>query len=132
MLKNVECYIIFEFKEYEDKVLILKGKVLVLEKQLYDELFDLLLLYLVDLQQSVNVLVELDVLVNLVECVWMLNYICLIFIDKFGICIIEGCYLVVEQVLNELFIVNLFNLLLQCWMLIIIGFNMGGKSIYMW
>lgn len=49
MLKNVECYIIFELKEYEDKVLIFKGKVLVLEKQFYDELFDLLLLYFVDL-----------------------------------------------------------------------------------
>ncbi|MCP0723166.1 hypothetical protein KU617_23115, partial [Salmonella enterica subsp. enterica serovar Montevideo] len=40
---------------------------LALEKQLYDELFDLLLPHLADLQQSANALAELDVLVNLAE-----------------------------------------------------------------
>ncbi|WP_258228645.1 MutS-related protein, partial [Salmonella enterica] len=40
-----------------------KGKALALEKQLYDELFDLLLPHLADLQQSANALAELDVLV---------------------------------------------------------------------
>ena len=42
-LKNAERYIIPELKEYEDKVLKSKGAALALEKQLYDELFDLLL-----------------------------------------------------------------------------------------
>ena len=42
-LKNAERYIIPELKEYEDKVLKSKGVALALEKQLYDELFDLLL-----------------------------------------------------------------------------------------
>ncbi|EJI4378433.1 DNA mismatch repair protein MutS [Salmonella enterica subsp. enterica] len=64
-LKNAERYIIPELKEYEDKVLTSKGKALALEKQLYDELFDLLLPHLADLQQSANALAELDVLVNL-------------------------------------------------------------------
>ncbi|MBN0459651.1 DNA mismatch repair protein MutS, partial [Pseudomonas aeruginosa] len=45
-LKNAERYIIPELKEYEDKVLTSKGKALALEKQLYDELFDLLLPHL--------------------------------------------------------------------------------------
>lgn len=42
-LKNAERYIIPELKEYEDKVLTSKGKALALEKQLYDELFDMLM-----------------------------------------------------------------------------------------
>jgi DNA mismatch repair ATPase MutS len=40
--QNAERYIIPELKEYEDKVLTSKGKALALEKQLYDELFDML------------------------------------------------------------------------------------------
>ncbi|STF41045.1 DNA mismatch repair protein MutS [Escherichia coli] len=51
-LKNAERYIIPELKEYEDKVLTSKGKALALEKQLYEELFDLLLPHLETLQQS--------------------------------------------------------------------------------
>ena len=66
-LKNAERYIIPELKEYEDKVLTSKGKALALEKQLYDELFDMLLPHLGDLQQSASALAELDVLVNLAD-----------------------------------------------------------------
>ncbi len=80
-LKNAERYIIPELKEYEDKVLTSKGKALALEKQLYDELFDLLLPHLADLQQSANALAELDVLVNLAERAWTLNYTCPTFTD---------------------------------------------------
>ena len=47
-MQNV--YIIPELKEYEDKVLKSKGAALALEKQLYDELFDLLLPHLGALQ----------------------------------------------------------------------------------
>lgn len=57
-LKNAERYIIPELKEYEDKVLTSKGKALALEKQLYDELFDMLLPHLGDLQQSASALAE--------------------------------------------------------------------------
>ncbi|MGU0161541.1 hypothetical protein ACVXHB_23410 [Escherichia coli] len=55
-LKNAERYIIPELKEYEDKVLTSKGKALALEKQLYEELFDLLLPHLEALQQSASAL----------------------------------------------------------------------------
>ncbi|TGB52536.1 DNA mismatch repair protein MutS, partial [Salmonella enterica subsp. enterica serovar Enteritidis] len=94
-LKNAERYIIPELKEYEDKVLTSKGKALALEKQLYDELFDLLLPHLADLQQSANALAELDVLVNLAERAWTLNYTCPTFTDKPGIRITEGRHPVV-------------------------------------
>jgi DNA mismatch repair protein MutS len=66
-LKNAERYIIPELKEYEDKVLTSKGKALALEKQLYDELFDLLLPHLAQPAADAGALAGLDVLVNLAE-----------------------------------------------------------------
>ncbi len=74
-----------------------KGKALALEKQLYDELFDLLLPHLADLQTSASALAELDVLVNLAERAETLNYCCPTFSDKPGIRISEGRHPVVEQ-----------------------------------
>lgn len=130
-LKNAERYIIPELKEYEDKVLTSKGKALALEKQLYDELFDLLLPHLADLQTSASALAELDVLVNPAERAETLNYCCPTFSDKPGIRISEGRHPVVEQVLKEPFIANPLQLAPQRRMLIITGPNMGGKSTYM-
>jgi DNA mismatch repair protein MutS len=130
-LKNAERYIIPELKEYEDKVLTSKGKALALEKQLYEELFDMLMPHLGDLQQSASALAELDVLVNLAERAETLNYTCPTFTDKPGIRITEGRHPVVEQVLNEPFIANPLSLSPQRRMLIITGPNMGGKSTYM-
>ncbi|NBC99668.1 DNA mismatch repair protein MutS [Atlantibacter hermannii] len=130
-LKNAERYIIPELKEYEDKVLTSKGKALSLEKQLYDQLFDILLPHLAELQQSASALAELDVLVNLAERALTLNYCCPTLSDKPGINIVEGRHPVVERVLNEPFIANPLALSAQRKMLIITGPNMGGKSTYM-
>ncbi|WP_336282014.1 DNA mismatch repair protein MutS [Cronobacter dublinensis] len=130
-LKNAERYIIPELKEYEDKVLTSKGKALALEKQLYDELFDLLLPHLAELQKSAAALAELDVLANLAERADTLNYHCPTLTDKPGIRLVEGRHPVVERVLNEPFIANPLSLSPQRRMLIITGPNMGGKSTYM-
>lgn len=130
-LKNAERYIIPELKEYEDKVLTSKGKALALEKQLYDQLFDMLLPHLEALQQSATALAELDVLVNLAERAYTLNYTCPQLSDKPGIKVVGGRHPVVEKVLSEPFIANPLNLSPQRRMLIITGPNMGGKSTYM-
>lgn len=130
-LKNAERYIIPELKEYEDKVLTSKGKALALEKQLYDELFDLLLPHLAELQKSAAALAELDVLANLAERADTLNYHCPTLTDKPGIRLVESRHPVVERVLNEPFIANPLSLSPQRRMLIITGPNMGGKSTYM-
>lgn len=130
-LKNAERYIIPELKEYEDKVLTSKGKALALEKSLYDELFDALLPHLEALQQSAAALAELDVLANLAERAWTLNYNRPKLQDKVGVKIIAGRHPVVEQVLKEPFIANPLTLSPQRRMLIITGPNMGGKSTYM-
>ncbi|NIG16396.1 DNA mismatch repair protein MutS [Pantoea sp. Cy-640] len=130
-LKNAERYIIPELKEYEDKVLTSKGKALALEKSLYDELFDRLLPHLEALQQSAAALAELDVLANLAERAWTLNYFRPVLQEKAGIRITAGRHPVVEQVLKEPFIANPLSLSMQRRMLIITGPNMGGKSTYM-
>ena len=130
-LKNAERYIIPELKEYEDKVLKSKGAALALEKQLYDELFDLLLPHLSQLQLASLALSELDVLVNLAERAETLNYVAPQFSDEIGIKIENGRHPVVEQVLKDPFIANPVNLNQQRHLLIITGPNMGGKSTYM-
>ncbi|WP_288505932.1 DNA mismatch repair protein MutS [uncultured Haemophilus sp.] len=130
-LKNAERYIIPELKEYEDKVLKSKGAALALEKQLYDELFDLLLPHLGQLQLASSALSELDVLVNLAERAETLNYVAPQFSDEIGVKIENGRHPVVEQVLKDPFIANPVNLNQQRHLLIITGPNMGGKSTYM-
>ncbi|QIA77107.1 DNA mismatch repair protein MutS [Rodentibacter caecimuris] len=130
-LKNAERYIIPELKEYEDKVLKSKGAALALEKQLYDELFDLLLPHLGALQLASLVLSELDVLVNLAERADTLNYVMPTFCDDICVSIENGRHPVVEQVLKEPFIANPVELHRDRHLLIITGPNMGGKSTYM-
>ncbi len=130
-LKNAERYIIPELKEYEDKVLTSKGKALALEKQLYEELLDLLLPELEMMQKSANALAELDVLTNLAERAVTLNYSCPEFTDTTSISICAGRHPVVEQVLQDPFIPNPLDIFSQQRLLIITGPNMGGKSTYM-
>lgn len=130
-LKNAERYIIPELKEYEDKVLTSKGKALALEKQLYDELFDLLLPHLAELQQSATALAELDVLSGLAERADRYGYVRPQLSERAGINIEEGRHPVVEQVLKEPFIANPLTLSSARRMLVITGPNMGGKSTYM-
>ncbi|AMA64751.1 DNA mismatch repair protein MutS [Candidatus Arsenophonus lipoptenae] len=129
-LKNTERYIISELKEYEDKILISKGKALIIEKRLYEELFDLLLPYLSELQTSADALSELDVLNNLAERADTLGYCCPILNKKPGIKIIAGRHPVVEHVINTPFISNSVDLSIHRRLLIVTGPNMGGKSTY--
>ncbi|MCX8573560.1 MULTISPECIES: DNA mismatch repair protein MutS [unclassified Gilliamella] len=130
-LKNVERYIIPELKEYEDKVLTSKGRALALEKQLYDQLFELLLPDLANMQMSADAIAELDVLTNLAERALTLNYQCPTLSNSAGIEIKDGRHVVIEQVLKTPFIANSLLLSPNRRMLIITGPNMGGKSTYM-
>ncbi|WP_430875608.1 DNA mismatch repair protein MutS [Gilliamella sp. G0441] len=130
-LKNVERYIIPELKEYEDKVLTSKGRALALEKQLYDQLFELLLPDLANMQMSADAIAELDVLTNLAERALTFNYQCPTLSNSAGIEIKDGRHVVIEQVLKTPFIANSLLLSPNRRMLIITGPNMGGKSTYM-
>ncbi|MFQ1017096.1 DNA mismatch repair protein MutS [Gilliamella sp. BG7] len=130
-LKNVERYIIPELKEYEDKVLTSKGRALALEKQLYEQLFDLLMPDLTTMQISAEAIAKLDVLTNLAERALTLNYQKPTLSTDSGIEIKDGRHVVIEQVLQTPFIANSLSLLPSRRMLIITGPNMGGKSTYM-
>ncbi|BFQ94552.1 DNA mismatch repair protein MutS [Gallibacterium anatis] len=130
-LKNAERFIIPELKDYEDKVLKAKGAALALEKQLYDELFDLLLPHLSALQTTSLILAELDVLANLAERAETLNYVAPTFSEQTLISIEAGRHPVVETVLQDPFIANPLDLNQKRHLLIITGPNMGGKSTYM-
>ena len=130
-LKNAERYIIPELKTYEDKVLKAKGASLALEKQLYDELFDLLMPRLGELQLAAMALSELDVLTNFAERAESLNYVRPTFSLQRGVNIKGGRHPVVEQVLKDPFIANPVFLNAQRHLLVVTGPNMGGKSTYM-
>ncbi|EPO0036533.1 DNA mismatch repair protein MutS [Vibrio cholerae] len=130
-LKNAERYIIEELKQHEDKVLNSKSRALALEKQLWEELFDLLLPHLEQLQQLAASVAQLDVLQNLAERAENLEYCRPTLVQEAGIHIQGGRHPVVERVMNEPFIANPIVLNPQRRMLIITGPNMGGKSTYM-
>ena len=130
-LKNAERYIIPELKEHEDKVLNSKSKALALEKQLWEELFDLLLPHLEQMQTLSSAVSQLDVLQNLAERADTLDYCRPELTDDVGIHIHNGRHPVVEQVMDEPFIANPVELHSRRKMLIITGPNMGGKSTYM-
>ncbi|EOX3439077.1 DNA mismatch repair protein MutS [Vibrio cholerae] len=130
-LKNAERYIIEELKQHEDKVLNSKSRALALEKQLWEELFDLLLPHLEQLQQLAASVAQLDVLQNLAERAENLEYCRPTLVQEAGIHTQGGRHPVVERVMNEPFIANPIELNPQRRMLIITGPNMGGKSTYM-
>lgn len=130
-LKNNERYIIPELKEYEDKVLGSQSKGLALEKQLYEQLFDLTAPYLPELQQLAAQLSELDVLSNFAERAQTLNYQQPSLVKSTGLQIEAGRHPVVETVSSEPFIANPLSMHDQRRMLLVTGPNMGGKSTYM-
>lgn len=130
-LKNNERYIIPELKEYEDKVLGSQSKALALEKQLYEQLFELTAPFLAPLQQLAQALAELDVLCTFSERADSLNYCRPQLSSQTGIVLQQARHPVVEQVLTEPFIANPLHLHQQRRMLMITGPNMGGKSTYM-
>jgi len=130
-LKNMERYITPELKEYEEKVLSSQGKALALEKQLWDELFDLILPKLHELQDFARAAAELDVLSNFAERAETLGYIRPELSSEIGVKIEAGRHPVVERVSQTPFIANPVTLHHQRRMLIVTGPNMGGKSTYM-
>lgn len=130
-LKNAERFITAELKAHEDKVLSSHSRALAREKQLYDELLELLNHDLTRLQLCAKALATLDVINNFAERANSLNYQCPTLVTEPGIHIVEGRHPVIEQVLTSPFITNDTKLSKKSRMQIITGPNMGGKSTYM-
>ena len=130
-LKNAERYITPELKTFEDQVLTAKERALVLEKALYDALFDMITPDLSALQLAANALAELDVIVNLAERAETLKYVAPTFVERAGIHIEQGRHPVVEDSSSQHFCPNDVVFTEQQRLLMITGPNMGGKSTYM-
>lgn len=130
-IKNAERYITEELKEFEDKILSAKGKALVREKWLYDQLLDLLLPETGFLMQCANDLSILDALSNFAERAQSLHLNQPELVAESILEIGDGRHPVVEQVLQKNFIPNSISLDQKTRMLVITGPNMGGKSTYM-
>lgn len=130
-LKGVERYITEELKNFEDKVLSSRDKVLSFEKALYEDLLNIIAVSLPALFVCATALAELDVLVNFAERSETLNLSMPVLTNKPGIKIEAGRHLVVEQVSELPFVANDLDFSNRRQMLVITGPNMGGKSTYM-
>ncbi|MNZ45840.1 DNA mismatch repair protein MutS [compost metagenome] len=130
-LKGAERFITPELKAFEDKALSAQSRALAREKQLYEELLELLIAQLAPLQDTAAALAELDVLANLAERALNLDLNRPRFVEESGILIEQGRHPVVEQVLDTPFVANDLTLDEDTRMLVITGPNMGGKSTYM-
>lgn len=130
-LTNAERFITPELKQFEDKALSARSRALALEKKLYEELLEKLLLHLFPLQETAAALSELDVLVCLSERAVALNLTCPELVTTPGLHIEGGRHPVIEQVLDKPFVSNDTHLIPERRLLIITGPNMGGKSTYM-
>ena len=130
-LKNTERFIIPELKAFEDKALSAQSRALARERQLYDELLDILIAQIAPLQETAAALAELDVLSNLAERALNLDLCRPTFTEQPLLDIKQGRHLVVENVLTTPFVANDVEMDDDTRMLIITGPNMGGKSTYM-
>jgi DNA mismatch repair protein MutS len=130
-LKNAERFITPELKKFEDQVLSAKSKALALEKELYEELLDLLTAKIRPLQETCEAICQLDVLTNLAERAINLDLSRPQFAKESKIEIVAGRHPVVEKTSSAPFVPNDVILNDQRKMLIITGPNMGGKSTYM-
>ncbi len=130
-MKNTERFITPELKEFEDKALSASAKALALEKRLYEELIATLQAHIAPLQDTAQVVAEMDVLACFAERGLSLNYCLPELVETPMLHIEEGRHPVVEQVLEDPFVPNNVTLNREHSMLIITGPNMGGKSTYM-
>jgi len=130
-LKGAERYITPELKDFEDKVLSARERSLAREKQLYDELLDLLARDLAALQRTAEAVAELDTLIDLAERAHTLKLVLPNLVDEPLFEYRGGRHLGVEQSSSQPFVPNDLALGEHERMLIITGPNMGGKSTYM-
>lgn len=129
-LKNAERFITPELKAFEDKALSAKERALAREKFLYDALITALQPFVADLQRIAQAIAQIDVLANLAERAYTLNWHCPELVAQPCIHIQKGRHAVVEQQVTP-FIANDCHLSADERLWVITGPNMGGKSTFM-
>ncbi len=133
-LKNAERYITQELKTFEDKVLSAKERSVALERQLFDELIEILQTAIPTIQVIARALAKIDVLASFASRAKTFDWHCPQLLDQPIIDIEQGRHPVVEAQLAKKFLnfaSNDAQLHMTRKMLMITGPNMGGKSTYM-
>ena len=132
-LTNGERYITDELKTLENKILGANERLLVLERQLFDQLLQDISAQLLRIQNTAAAVAKLDVLAALAQVAADNNYVKPQVDDSDVLRIVEGRHPVIEQMLKgSIFVPN--DTELDCSenrMAIITGPNMAGKSTYM-
>ena len=130
-LTNNERFISEELKEKEDEILHAEENAIRLEKQLYQNILDLIKTYLPRLQKLSKALAELDVYTSLSEVSANHQYKRPIFSDDV-LNIKGGKHPILDDLLKDpKYVSNDINLDDEEFILLITGPNMGGKSTYM-
>ncbi len=130
-LKASERYITAELQEFENRILNAKERSLVREKELYEELMELLQEPVASIQRTSQALAEIDVLVNFAHLSRVLELNRPELVRKIEISIENGRHVLIESVLQKPFVPNSVTLNQFNRLLLITGPNMGGKSTYM-
>ncbi|HXC58829.1 MAG TPA: DNA mismatch repair protein MutS, partial [Steroidobacteraceae bacterium] len=130
-VKSAERFITPELKRFEDEVLGARDKALAREKDLYEQLLDVLIVALPALQESANAIASLDALVSLAERADTLQWVEPELTDAPVYRVESGRHPVVERFSGTQFVPNDLIFDDARRMLIVTGPNMGGKSTYM-
>ncbi len=131
-LKNCERYTIPELKSFEEHALSAADKALALEKQLYDQLLDRIVVDLEPLQQNARLIAEFDFYHAMALNAAAYRLVAPQFTTEPILTIEAGRHLVVEQAnRSQPFTANSTYIDPQQRLQILTGPNMGGKSTYM-
>ena len=129
-LKNAERYITPELKEFEEKVLDAKEKMLALEAELFQKLKEEVRKYVPSLIQTARAIAVLDVLLSFAQVAVERGYVKPEIVEEFVLEIEEGRHPVLERVLEAPFVPNDTYMGRNNYLHIITGPNMAGKSTY--
>ncbi|WP_392445618.1 DNA mismatch repair protein MutS [Sneathia vaginalis] len=130
-LANCERYITEELKEYEDKIINAKARLVELEYNLFKELSNIIKQEKDVLLQLSNIVAYIDVMASY-AFVSISNGYCLPeFNDEGVIHILNGRHPIVEQLISTQFIENDVHFTKEKNFIILTGPNMAGKSTYM-
>lgn len=127
-LVNSERYVTPQLKEFEEKIMSAREKVEILEKALFEELKEKLLVYVDDIKKTAEKLAELDVLSDFAYVSQLYGYVKPEFNNEKFV-VKDGRHAVVERYVSE-FVSNDIYMDNKKRMYIITGPNMSGKSTY--
>ena len=130
-LANAERFITPELKEYESLILNSKDKTVELEYELFIEIRNECAKYINNLQIDAKIVSTIDVLTSFAVVSEKNNYVKPTINDNIEINIVDGRHPVIEDLSDEPFVSNDYNINKNYNMLLITGPNMSGKSTYM-